>query len=236
MRIAICDDERHFINCLSEAVYTYSNLHRLEIAIDEYLCGEDLLSSQVNYDMVFLDYKMTGIDGLETARQLRKRNLNCTIIFCTNHPHFFREAFEVSTYRFFEKPLDINKLHKALDDYLAQFGNDYPLLLKVNRDTVCVQTNSIVYLEADNKKCFVNLVDKRLHCAKTMAGVASLLPSNIFYKVNKAFIVNFNYIDKYSDNDIFFKNGAYVHASRKYLASFKAAYKNYARNLSIMKD
>jgi len=233
MRIAVCDDERRFLDGLKDAVYTYSNMHRLEVAIDEYMCGEDLLNSSVNYDIVLLDYQMSGIDGLETARVLRRKNINCTIIFVTSFPQFVYESFEVSTFRFFEKPVNPEKLHKALDDYFELFGNNYPLLLKVNRDTVCVQTNDIVYLEADNKKCFIHLVDKQLHCSKTMAAVSKLVPQNIFYKVNKAFIVNFNYISSYDREYIYFKNDERVHVSRKYLSSFKEAYRKFAKGRAV---
>ena len=84
-------------------------MHRLEISIDKYYSGEALLDSAVNYDMVFLDYKMDGVDGLETARIMRKNNMDCTIIFITNHPDFIYESFEVETFRFFKKPLDIER-------------------------------------------------------------------------------------------------------------------------------
>jgi len=232
MRIAVCDDEPHFLDNLKQTIYSYSNLYRLEIAIDEYCSGEALLKSSKEYDIVLLDYQMGGIDGLETARMLRRSNLNCIIIFMTNFPHFVYESFEVNTFRFFEKPLVPEKLHKALDDYFEKFGNDYPLLFKVNRDTILVQTNDIVFLEADNKKCFIHLATKSLHCAKTMRAVAELLPKNIFFRINKAFIVNFNFISKYDNDYIYFKNGDRAHVSRKYLTAFKDAYRKFARGMT----
>lgn len=229
MRIAICDDEILFINSLRTAVNTYSNMHRLEFAVDSYLCGEELLKSKVTYDIIIMDYKMEEINGLETARILRERNLNCAIIFLTNFPHFVYESFEVSTFRFFEKPLDTEKLYKAFDDYFEKFGNNYPIVLSVNRDKVCIQTNDIVYLEASNKNCYVNLVKGRYHCAKTMAAVSQLLPKNIFFKVNKAYIINFNFVCKYDNETVYFKNGAFAYISRKYLTPFKYEYKKFVK-------
>jgi len=230
MRIAVCDDEQSFRIIVKNAVYGYSNEHRLDIAIDEFACGEDLLKVALKYDIIFMDYKMDGIDGLETARILRKENINCIIIFFTSYPHFVYESFEVSTFRFFEKPLDNDKLYKALDDYFELFGNNSPLLLKEDRGVICIHMNDIVYLEADNKKCFIHIAGKKpLHCAKTMAVVASKIPNNIFYRVSKAFIVNFNYISGYNNEYIFFKNGERVHVSRKYLTPFKDAYRSFAK-------
>jgi len=233
MRIAVCDDDKLFRDNIKKAIYTYSNMRKLEIVVDEYVCGEDLLDSEYNYGIIFLDYKMDGIDGLETARILRDKDINCIIIFLTSFSQFVYKSFEVGAYRFFMKPMDAEKVNKALDDYFRSYGDNYPLLLKIGRETICVQTNAIVFLEADNKNCYINLVDKRLHSARTMASVADLLPKGIFHKVNRAFIVNFNHINNYNQEFIFFKDGKYVPVSRKYRTSFKEAYRNYAKGRSI---
>ena len=233
MRIAVCDDEKLFRDEIKNAIYAYSNMRKLEVVVDEYECGEDLLNSAYIYGIVFLDYKMEGIDGLETARILRSKNVNCTIIFLTFFPQFVYKSFEVGTYRFFRKPLEVEKVNKALDDYFESFGNSYPLLLKIGRETICVHTSAIVFLEADNKKCYINLVNDRLHSARTMASVADLLPKAVFYKVNRAFIVNFDHVSNYDKEFIYFKNGKSVPVSRKYRAAFKEAFRDYAKGRSI---
>ena len=230
MRVAICDDERIFRDELKSAVYDYSNKFRLEIAVDEFFGGEGLLRTDVKYDIIILDYKMHGIDGLETARKLRERNVNCTIIFLTSFPHFVYESFEVDTFRFLEKPLDVEKLHRAFDDYFRMYGNNYPVLLKIAGDVRCIETNDIVFLEADNKNCYIHLEREQLYCSRTMATIEKMMPKGNFYKINKAFIVNFNYIDRYDNEFIYFKNNERAHVSRKYLTSFKSAYMAYTRS------
>jgi len=229
MRVAVCDDERDQRSRIMKAIYDYSNEHHLEIVIEEFESGDTLLGASGGYDLIMLDYQMDGINGLETARELRAKNVNSTIIFLTGFPHFMKKAFEVSPFRFMEKPLDVAELYKVLDDYFKEHGNNYPILLKENRDTVLVRTGEIIYLEADNKKCYVTLDGKKLHCAKTMGAVFSLVPRTIFFKVNKAFVVNFNHIDKYDTENIYMKTGDIVPLSRKYRMAFKNAYRLFAR-------
>jgi len=125
-------------------------------------------------------------------------------------------------------------LHKAFDDYFKAAGNAYPILLKVDRETVCVQSNDVLYLEADNKKCFVNLIDgRRLHCAKTMAEISKSVPEKVFFKVHKAFIVNFNHVGKYDSEYIYFKSGGRVRVTRTYITSFKKAYMSFVKSRVI---
>jgi len=233
IRVAVCDDERLVRSEIIDAVTAYSNARHVEIEIFEYTCGEDLIKTTREFSIVIMDYMMDGIDGLETARILRNSSTNCQIIFLTSYPQFVYESFEISTFRFFMKPLDVNKLYVALDSYFELFGNDYPLVLSLGRDTVSVQTNAILYIEADNKKCYINLAEERLHCSMSMADVAKIIPKNIFYKVNKSFIINFNHISNYNKESICFSNGMIVPVSRKYQPLFKNAYQNFARGRII---
>ena len=233
MWVAVCDDEDYFLNDLKNAVYLYSNARHLEIAIDGYSSGEELLASKTGYDIVFLDYKMSGINGLETARALRRKNPDCTIIFLTNYPSFIYEAFEVRTFRFFDKPLDKDKLFRALDSYYEGVGTNYPLLIKVDRDTVTIRTNDIVFLESNGKKCSINLLKNSLSCAKTMAAVARGLPQKTFFKVSKTSIVNFNYVCDHDNRIIHLRNGSSVLISRKYLTPFKNAFRQYVKSQAL---
>jgi len=233
MRMAACDDEKSFRDEIKNAVYKYSDLHRLEVVLHEFDCGEDLLESKHEYEMIFLDYKMEGISGLETARKLRERNINSTIIFLTSFPSIVYETFEVETFRFFKKPLDENELNRALDDYFYKNRNNRPILFKIGREKICIQSNNIIFLEADNKKCFVHLTNDKLHLPKTMASIKELLPKNDFIKVHKAFVVNLGHISHYDNEFIYFKNEERANVSRNYISAFRDAYRIYAKNRVI---
>lgn len=228
MRIAICDDDIQMIRLLKPLIYRYANEHRYDFVIEEFYSGEALLNSDLFFDIILLDYKMNALNGLDTAKQLRKNNSANTIIFITSYTHFVFDAFTVNAFRFLVKPITEKKIHETLDDYFSMYGNDYPILLKSDRETFCIDTKDIVFLEADNKHCIIHLASqKTIRCAKTMATVNKLMPRNHFYKINRAFIVNFNYISRYNSDEIIFSNGEHVHISRNYLTAFKVAYRNY---------
>lgn len=225
MRIALCDSDTKCIKKHKQMIYRYANLRHKEIVVEEYCSGTDLLDSKQTYPLVILDYHINSLNGLETAKLLRKSDNSCAIVFLSAYTGFVFDAFEVNPYRFLVKPLDEKTLFTFLDDFLYNHTADRPLWIKNGDDTVCLNTNDIFYLEADNKHCIISLRNEKLHCRKTMAYVYGELPKNHFCKINRAFIVNFNYIARFNSDMIRLNNGAGLHISRSYYKSFKSEYR-----------
>ena len=229
MKIAICDDERSLTENLKSHLYEYANLRKIDLAVETYSSGESLLDSAIDFQIIFLDYQMGGIDGLETAKILRDRHMLCKIIFLTNYPDFIYESFEVGPFRFHRKPVTQEIVFKVMDAYFAQFGNDYPLQLRCNRENVTVSTSAIISIQADKKRCILHMADKSepLVCTRLLGDVEKQLPKTHFFRTTRDFVVNFHYIEKYNSEYVFLKNGTDIPLSRKYARPFKEAYRGY---------
>lgn len=133
MKIAICDDQIFFHNDLKKHLESYSQKRHLDFMYSDYTNGSDLLKSNFDYELVFMDFQMKGLNGLQTAQKLRKKNKDVVIIFMTNFPNIVFDAFEVNAFRFLLKPIDPQKLEDALDKYMSSFiTNDNYIILKID--------------------------------------------------------------------------------------------------------
>lgn len=228
MRIAICDGDGEFSKELKRKLYAYSNINRYQFLVETFSSGEELLKSQNRYVLIFIEYKLNGINGLETARILRRRGNNCKIIFLTACTHFVFEAFQVEAHRFITKPLNDTTLINTLDETFKSITDNNPLFISVGNDTICLNTEEIFYLEADNKYCNIHLNSRTVQCKKTMARAFEALPKSRFQKINRAFVVNLNHVDKYNNDRVFLKNGEELHITRTYYKNFKQNYIDYS--------
>ncbi len=231
MRIAICDKDNIFSIKLKQALYSYSNLHNLDFFIEVFNSGEKLLHSKNKYNLIFIEYTLSGINGLETVKEMRRQNNNTKIIFLTTNTKFIFEAFKVNTYRFLTKPLKKDILYKTLDDYFKESHSHYALLVNDGINTLCIYTDEIFYLEANNKYCFIHLENKTILCKKTMARVFEVLPKFYFQKINRAYIVNLNLINKYNSENVSLKNGKTLRITRTNLKIFKQKYTDFINSL-----
>lgn len=220
MRIALCDRDDYYIEKIKACLYRYSNLYKFEFSVDTFTSSNALLNSDNSYYLVFIEYSLSGFKGLETAKKLKLKNSNTTIIFMTEQTNIILDAFNIA-YSILTKPISENSLFETLDDYFSLNG----IICLCNRgDTYCFDINNIIYLEASNKHCLVHLENTVIEYNKTMARVFAKLPKSKFIKINRAFIINLNYIFKYNREWVYLTNGENLHITRKYYKAFKEEY------------
>lgn len=229
MRVAVCDDERRMLDELKKLLYAYSNAHRLELAVDEYVSGEQLLCATERYDMIFMDYQMSGANGLETAQQLRSRHDQCTLIFVTSYPDFVYDAFAVDTFRFLRKPVTAQMIAEVMDAYFARYGNDYAILLRANYENRKIETKDIVFVEAARKHCLIHTPTGVIEVNGPMSAIEEMLPSQHFFRIHKAYIVNFNYVAHVSHEEVRFTTGETAYISRANARPFEEAFRAYIK-------
>lgn len=224
MRIAICNRSKKQLESLKNMIYFYAAQKRLEVAVDCYFFGEDMLNSGNKYNILFIGYYLAGKNGLEITKTLREEDGLCAIIFTSVETNYIFDALRVNPHAFLVAPVSKEKLFCALDDFFEQHGTDYPLFLKNGRDTVFLNTAQIVYLEADNKHCLVFLEDETLDCSKTLSGVFKELPKSHFFRISRAFVINLFYVRRYNSETVLLKNGQQLPIGRKYSKEFKDYY------------
>ena len=230
MQVALCDDELFFRNELRAYLVEYKKRKRIQMDIYEFSCGREFLSSNLIFDIVFLDYQMPSLNGMETARCLRAKNPLCTIVFVTNYPDFVFESFEVNPYRFFKKPISSSSIEIMLDTYIRQQKNLSPILINDYDGQKIISSRDIIYLEGDGKYCIIRTIHETAHSSKTLSGVLELLPQYCFYRVHKSYAVNMYHIHQIDNNQIILLNGEKVLIGRNKIANFKKDYKLFIKN------
>ncbi|MEN6439612.1 MAG: response regulator [Syntrophobacter sp.] len=113
-KVLLVDDEREFVETLSERLQLrdYSSA----VVYD----GEEALSviEDDEPDVMVLDLKMPGIDGLEVLRRVKAKHPNVEVIVLTGHgsEDVAKHCMELGACAYLEKPVDLEKLTRAMRD------------------------------------------------------------------------------------------------------------------------
>ena len=220
MRIAICDDEKNIRELIgNKVVKQYPDAE-----IISFQFGEELLLSDEYIDILFLDIQMTGIDGMETARELRKKDKNVILIFVTAVEEYVFQAFDVGAFNYIVKPIDDGKfsdvLHRAVDEWSSQNINEkepeerYVLINNSGVHTKVI-LDEIVYAEVFNRKVVIHKLDGEIEYYGKMSDLESLAGDS-FFRPHRAYLINFKYVEKYDATTIYLERGTVLMAKQNY--------------------
>lgn len=227
MKAAVCDDEKIYHKEVSVLLRKFMKTRNIEIYTDFYGDGEELMKSKKEYDIVFMDYQMEGINGIETAVKLREANSDSVIIFISAYPAAALDAYEVKTFRFLVKPINEAKLFKALDDYLRTIDYDNILLLNTHDCNYKIKMSEIIYLEGDGKYTTVRTKKQSLRIHLNLKQLELRLPKSKFIRCSKAFVVGFAHISNHDSCEVLFDNGEKAKIGAHYAAKFRTEFQNY---------
>lgn len=227
MRVAICDDEKIMQQNLVKLLDEYAQIRNIDLVIDKFDNGVSLLRSSQEYEIIFMDYQMKDIDGMETSRFIREKNKKCVIIFVSAYPEIAVDSYEVNTFRFIVKPIKKEKLFKAIDDYLTSIDFDNLLVLKTHEGIWKMNMSDIVYAEAKGKHTIIRTIDKTYEVHIHLKKIEEQLPTEKFFRCQRAYVVGFEHIDNHSNTEIYFDNGERAQIGKTYSVRFKKAFQNY---------
>ena len=233
MKIAICDDKMILHDDLKHHLEEYALTRNLVLVYDDYTNGYDLIASNIEYDLIFMDYQMDELDGLETARRLRKNNIQTPIILLTSFPNIVFDTFEVNAYRFLVKPIDDEKLRSAMNDFLKSTSSENFILIKTDEDNKKINIDDIIYIEASDKYCYIRTVTDNILYKKNLSVIENQLPQDRFFRTHRTYLVGFRHIVSHTSTDIIFDNKEKALISKLKNTAFKKAFTDYIRRYNF---
>ncbi len=215
-KIAIVDDDGDDLKSLRDCLNDYFSLNNAEVLIDSYDSGFDFVSDYAaKYDAVFLDVEMPGMNGLETAKAIRKSDENVRIIFVTRSSQYAVDGYEVSAFDYVLKPLSYGNFSAKMSRLLNSLNDVSADSIYLNCDGLVVKiyVRDICYLEVRNHDLFYHLQDKTYVIHKSLVKAQKELPENLFVRCNSCYLVNMRHVERLEDN-YFIVNGEKIVISR----------------------
>lgn len=201
LQIAIVDDEENEIDKIYQITSNFFKDKEIEHSIATFTSGEELLDKKADYDLIFLDVQMEGIDGIETAKQIRRNNKKVQFIYITNYTESMKMSFAVHPFAFLEKPIDNEGLCNNLSDYISYYNEIYKkneVSFKSRNGTVIVNMQDILYFEyIDNRQINVVLKKSAYSIIDSMNNLQKQFAEHDFLSPHKSFLINMAMIQSF---------------------------------------
>ncbi len=230
MKIAICDNEQEQQKHLLQLLYKEMIRRGCEYQVSSFDNGEALLEKAATeaFDIVFLDIYMQEMNGITTAKELRKLQ-DAKIVFVTTSTDFAVDAFQIHAAHYLVKPVQPDDFKEALDRCLPIDDHVAIHTLKTTEGTICLREDHICFIEATGKYSLLYTIDARepYQCPYAFRQFVEGMQSEDLVQCHRSYVVNLNYAQNISNTEITMKDNRLIPLSRKEKPVFMEKYKSY---------
>ncbi len=197
LRVAIVDDEPEVCSLLVSYVERYGKEQGTEFAVRTFKNGIALLNEdRLDFHIVFLDVEMPYMDGIETARNLRKSNRTCALIFVTNMTQYAIAGYEVDAMDYVVKPVSYEvfafKMKRILERVALNESKN--LTIKTREGFVYLDIQDIYYIEVTGHELRYHTAQGVLSTWGSLSEAEKQLGEDGFYRSNSCYLINLRYV------------------------------------------
>lgn len=212
MNVLIVDDEPLAQEIIETYVSKFPALNLITKCNNAVEAFEALNSHSI--DLMFLDIQMPQISGVDFLKTLSNPP---QVIFTTAYSEYAMDGYELNVVDYLLKPISLDRFAKAVNKAIANKGQqtqendttvantseaaDY-IFVKADKKLIKIRFDEINYIEGLKDYVILHTPNGRVVTLQTMKSLEIKLPSDIFMRVHRSFIVNLGNISIIEGNTV----------------------------------
>jgi DNA-binding LytR/AlgR family response regulator len=205
----IVDDEPLARDILETYIEQIPELNLIAKCSNALEANNELQNNQI--DLMFLDIQMPQITGTDFLKSLNNPPM---VVFTTAYPNYAIEGFELDALDYLLKPISLDRFMKAVNralemKALLSGGStetaevvDHPdgekedfIFVKSDKKLIKIHYSDIIYIEGLKDYVIIRCKENRVITLQTMKSLESKMPTKIFKRIHRSYIVNLDEIN-----------------------------------------
>ncbi len=202
-KIIIVDDEPLAREVIESYLSQMANFELIGVCKNAIEANQLLNENEI--DLMFLDINMPQITGIEFLESLKNPP---AIIFTTAHSEHAVKAYELDVVDYLMKPIPFDRFLKATNKFielqtptLGDESKDF-FFVKADKKLIKIHFEEILYIEGLKDYVIIKKQDKRIITLQTMKSLEKKLPSSVFKRIHRSYIVNIHRIKAIVGNSV----------------------------------
>lgn len=215
--VSIIDPSKEDVTHLNALIERYFRRSGTAYVQRVYQSGMEFVRSAENSDIVFLETNLEKLDGLETARIIRKLGNEAQLIFIARGAEMAIHGYSVDALDYLLKPVESAAVERALDKAVRRLSSRSCayLALKLPNGTASISTNDITYVEVFDHNLVYHTTGGDYTVRGRLGDVYEQLDHDYFLACNRSFIVNLRYVTEICTDHVIL-NGTKISVSKSH--------------------
>lgn len=205
LKFAIVEDNESDARTLESNLRESLKAMNAECTIEKYSNAESFNSDGREYDVIFLDIEMPGMNGMNLAERIRTANSESGIVFVTNMVRYAVQGYGVAPIDYIVKPIeryDFGITIKRVLDFCTRKNDLESILIKTRQGAKKVCYRQIRYIDVTLHHIIFYTDTENLDMWGTLGDVEEKLPNPPFFRLSSSCIVNLSYIKTIKGYDV----------------------------------
>ncbi len=209
LEIAIVEDEKIAAQQLWACLERCSQQQGFQYHAQIFTDGLQFVTQyRPEYNIIFMDIMLPRLNGMDTARQLRKLDPYVCLVFTTNMAQFAINGYEVEAVDFILKAVTYSRLSSLFGKILhkIQIQKGIELTIRTTGGIQRILSSDIFYVEIADHLLLYHMERQNIESWGTLKKALEELPSDTFSQCNKSCIVNLSKIRSLQGNKVLLEN------------------------------
>lgn len=205
MNCIIVDDDKLSCKLIEGFVKKSTSLNLIGIFSDS-ISARNEMSKRRDIDLIFLDIQMPELNGFDFIGSLEYPP---NIIIISSTEEFALKAFDNNVIDYLLKPVTYARFCKAIDKTIRYFSRkessntgDEEIFIKKGSSLVKLKLKEIIYVEALENYVTLTTNEEKFTIHFTMKAIENHLPSGVFIRVHRSYIINKSMIQSIKENSL----------------------------------
>lgn len=218
IKIAICDDEISFVDCIEKMLKQFEKNTNHHLVIKKYTKPLYLMDSlKEDFQIFFLDIEMPCLNGVELTEIIRKHDERSIIIFVTSHAEYIAQGYDYDVQNFITKPItqvQINcEMNRAIRK-LCTYNQKY-LAVRNSNGFMKLFLSDIEYIETKDRNVLFHCINGRQEIGHfKMQDLEEKLKECPFIRCHNGIIVNVDYVESIHDFTVTLLSGEQIFTTK----------------------
>ena len=121
INVGIIEDDELAAARLAEMLELYGSEKNVALSLNRFVGAESVIGNHAgNFDVLFIDIELSGIDGMSAAKEIRKSDEKVVIVFVTNVARLAVEGYSVGALDYIVKPVNKTRLFSAMNSVMKK--------------------------------------------------------------------------------------------------------------------
>ncbi len=234
VRIALVEDDDSCRRELMEYLDRFAQESGERFSVAAFTDGAEIAEGYTaGYDIILMDIAMSYMDGMSAAEAIRQVDDEVVIIFITNMPQFVMAGYSVGALDYVLKPVSYFAFSQRIQRALARMKKRAEKYISIpfRGGMRKLAVSRIAYVEVRDHDLTYHTDGETLPAKGTLSEAQALLNSDCFFRCNKCYLVNLEYVDGV-DNTCILVGGDRIQVSRARKKALMDALNNYINEVS----